>query len=61
MYTVLCYSAQLFIKNCPTCFEPIYGSSSGAYLLKLHQHQQTYSEQEITDTEIKNHTHLAAL
>jgi hypothetical protein len=37
MYTVLCYSTQLFIKDCPTCFEPIQGSSSGAYLLKLHQ------------------------
>jgi hypothetical protein len=37
MYTVLCYSAQLFIIDCATCFEPIQGSSSGAYLLKLHQ------------------------
>jgi hypothetical protein len=24
-------------------------------------HQQTYSEQEITDTEIKNHTYLTSL
>jgi hypothetical protein len=37
MYTVLCYLTQLFIKDCPTCFEPIQGSSSEAYLLKLHQ------------------------
>ena len=34
----LCYLTQLFqIKKCPTCLEPIFSSSSGAYLFKLHQ------------------------
>ena len=34
----LCYLTQLFvIKKCPTCFEPIFSSSSGVYLFKLHQ------------------------